>query len=206
MRAYLYLILALLSNLVIFAPLQLSLAEELSPKALIEDKITKARNFIVENKGKIAREDLEKTLKDIVYPAFDFKKMSRLSLGNHWKKGTKEEQKKFVTLFSELLGENYIDTVIDGIDKYEVTFEKERVRGKKAIVKTLIIQDDNITVDYRLYNKKGKWQVYDVIIENIGLVSNYRNEFAGIIRKESFAGLIKQTQEKIDRRREKKED
>lgn len=135
-------------------------------------------------------------LREVINPRFDFEEMSKRSLGTYWKEITPEQQKDFVHVFSDLLARTYlskIETVQEGM----VKFDSEKVDFPRAMVKTIVkYKGDNFPLDYKLLNQDGNWKVYDVIIENIGLVANYRNEFAGIIRKESFDGLMKKLREK----------
>ena len=135
-------------------------------------------------------------LRQVINPRFNFEEMSKRSLGTYWKEITPEQQKDFVTTFSDLLARTYlskIETVQEGM----VKFDGEKVDFPRALVKTIVkYKGDNFPLDYKLLNQDGSWKVYDVIIENIGLVANYRNEFAGIIRKESFEGLMKRLRDK----------
>jgi phospholipid transport system substrate-binding protein len=80
-----------------------------------------------------------------------------------------------------------------------VKVESENVEPPKAVVKTIVIsKGDTFPIDYKLIQKEGgSWQVYDVVIENIGLVANYRNEFSGIIRKDNFSGLMEKLRAKV---------
>ena len=87
---------------------------------------------------------------------------------------------------------NYVE------NKYLHLTNLQNKLGKvKAVVKTSITsRGDTFPLDYKLTNASGKWRVYDVVIENIGLVANYRNEFAGIIRKDKLSGLIQRLKDK----------
>ncbi|MBX7136344.1 MAG: ABC transporter substrate-binding protein [Oligoflexia bacterium] len=135
-------------------------------------------------------------LRAIITPRFDFQEMARLSLGTNWTVVSPEEQTDFVKVFSDLLAKTYLDR-IENIRKETVKVNTEKVIDQKAIVKTLVThKGETFPIDYKLVHKGEQWKVYDVVIENIGLVTNYRNEFAGIIRKEQFAGLMKRLREK----------
>ena len=124
--------------------------------------------------------------------------MSRRSLGPNWNDISAEEQSEFTEVFSELLARTYlskIETVKPGM----VKVESESVDPPKAVVKTVVLsKGDSFPIDYKLMvGSNGKWQVYDVVIENIGLVANYRNEFSGIIRKDKFSGLMERLRAKL---------
>lgn len=135
-------------------------------------------------------------LRQVIEPRFDFEEMSARSLGANWNQITAEERREFVRLFSDLLADTYLNR-IENIRDDTVSLEGERVMLPNAIVRTMVTyKNDRFPIDYRLIARDGKWQVYDVVIENIGLVANYRNEFAGIIRKEKMAGLLRRLREK----------
>lgn len=143
------------------------------------------------------KDERRSKLREIINPRFDFEEMARRSLGANWKEATEEQQKEFVHIFSDLLARTYlskIETVKPGM----VKVDSESVEFPRAIVKTSVTnKGDTFPIDYKLMNNDGaNWKVYDVVIENIGLVSNYRNEFAGIIRKEKFDGLMTRLREK----------
>lgn len=137
-------------------------------------------------------------LRELINPKFNFAEMSKRSLGANWNDLSSNEQAEFTEVFSELLARTYlskIETVKPGM----VKVESEQVENPRAIVKTVVIsKGDSFPIDYKLMNSNSSWQVYDVVIENIGLVANYRNEFSGIIRKERFSGLMERLRKKIE--------
>lgn len=135
-------------------------------------------------------------LRTIINPRFDFEEMAKRAVGAHWGEASATEQGEFVRVFSDLLATTYlakIETVRQGM----VKIDSEEVQQGKAIVKTTVQnKGETFPIHYRLLEEEGEWKVYDVIIENVGLVVTYRNEFAGIIRKEKMAGLIQRLKEK----------
>jgi len=138
-------------------------------------------------------------LREVINPRFDFPEMAQRCLGSNWPGRTPEEQQEFVRIFSDVLAKTYL-AKIELIQRNTAKIDKEDVDFPKALVKTTIThKGDKFPLDYKLLNKEGHWRVYDVVIENIGLVANYRNEFAGIIRRDGFPGLLKQLKEKNDR-------
>lgn len=135
-------------------------------------------------------------LREVLNKCFDFAEMSKRSLGTNWKEITPAEQEEFVRVFSDLLARTYLSK-IETIKAGMVRFDGEKVELPRATVKTRVEdKGDFFPIDYKLLIEDGRWQVYDVVIENIGLVANYRNEFSGIIRREAFAGLIKRLRDK----------
>jgi phospholipid transport system substrate-binding protein len=80
-----------------------------------------------------------------------------------------------------------------------VKVDSEQVESPRAVVKTTVTsKGDTFPIDYKMSLTSNGWQVYDVVIENIGLVANYRNEFSGVIRKEKFDGLMTKLRKKIE--------
>lgn len=146
-----------------------------------------------------------KLLEQTVSNRFDFEEMSLRALGAPWKQLSDEEKKEFVALFRTLL----INTYREQIETYSgdgVQYLNERVEkaGDKeyAEVRTKIFLSDKseLRLDYKLINKdKTNWRVYDVVIQDIGLISNYQKQFTKIIRASSYQGLVDQLRAKSDK-------
>jgi phospholipid transport system substrate-binding protein len=142
--------------------------------------------------------EVDATLRKILAPVFDFSEMARSSLGSNWNKGTPEQQKEFVDLFSERLAKTYLKRIKDNVKDADYHLLKETVDGEHGMVQTTVIdKGDKIRIDYRMIHKEGSWRVYDVVIESVGLVTNFRNEFGTIVRKEGFDGLLKRLRDKV---------
>jgi phospholipid transport system substrate-binding protein len=166
---------------------------------MIQGIVDKVKKVVTEEGGSLSPEKLDDRLLTIIKPAFDFNEMSRRSLGANWNKANKEEKDEFIELFSELLAKNYLKQIRDNAKDSEFTIISTSEEGIRSLVQSKIkTPKEEIKIDYRLYNKKGDWKVYDVVIENIGLVSNYRSEFSGIVRRDGMQGLIKQLRSKIN--------
>jgi phospholipid transport system substrate-binding protein len=175
-----------------------AVADESSPKAEIEKTINDIIKTVASTPDASVSPIRRQKLRELINPKFNFAEMSKRSLGPNWNEISPEEQKEFTEVFSELLARTYlskIETVKPGM----VKVESENVEPPKAVVKTTVIsKGDTFPIDYKLMQKDGgQWQVYDVVIENIGLVANYRNEFSGIIRKDKFSGLMEKLRAKI---------
>ncbi|PLX48972.1 MAG: toluene tolerance protein Ttg2 [Desulfobulbaceae bacterium] len=130
---------------------------------------------------------------------FDFAEMARLSLAKAWNERNEAERERFVSLFKELLKNTYVErlkTYSDG--SYEVIFDKVLVRGKKALVSSMVMQQGReIAASYKMYQRGNEWFVYDVVIEGVSLVSNYRSQFAGVIQQEGYEALVRRLEEKV---------
>ena len=129
---------------------------------------------------------------------FDHQEMAKRSLGRHWNQRTPAEQKQFVDLFASLL-ENSYASKIESYNNEKVVYIRESIDGDFAEVKSKIVnhKQDEFTVDYRLLKQSGnKWMVYDIVIEGVSLVSNYRTQFNKIISANGYPELIKRLQAK----------
>jgi len=128
---------------------------------------------------------------------FDFIAMSRFILGPNWKNATEEERKRFVDIFTQILEATYIGRIEAYTDE-KVRYVGEDLRKDKARVETMVVSASaEIPVDYSLYEAKEGWRVYDVSVEGVSLVRNYRDTYKTIIRKDGMAGLLEQMAEKL---------
>ncbi|PKL51595.1 MAG: organic solvent tolerance ABC transporter substrate-binding protein [Nitrospira bacterium HGW-Nitrospira-1] len=143
------------------------------------------------------RHERSSKIRAAIEKRFDFEEMAKRSLALHWKNRTPREQEEFVSLFSDLLE----DTYIKKIERYEdekVNYTDERTDGSYAVVRTKIItaKEIEIPVDYKIFKKGQKWEIYDIVIEGVSLVNNYRTQFNQIIRSGSYEELIKKLRKK----------
>lgn len=127
---------------------------------------------------------------------FDFEAMSRGTLAQNWKKAAPEERTRFVGLFSKLLENTYMGRIEAYTDE-QVRYETEQVKGKRAVVGTVIVANVDIPVDYKLRRKGGEWLVYDVVIEGVSLVRNYRSSYGEIVHRDGMAGLLSKMEAKL---------
>ncbi|MBU0674900.1 MAG: ABC transporter substrate-binding protein [Proteobacteria bacterium] len=130
---------------------------------------------------------------------FDFREMSMRTLGKVWDEKSEEQRGVFQKLFADLLKNNYIGR-IEGYSNEEISYHKVIMdkTGSRAMVFTSVIKNTReISINYKLILKGHDWRVYDVEIEGVSLVKNYRSEFSRIISKEDYAGLIKRMEEKV---------
>jgi len=136
-------------------------------------------------------------LRKVIYARFDFEKMSQLSLARHWRDRTPAERQTFVRLFSRLLEDTYVGK-IEAYNDEKVRYVKEQIRGNKAQIDTVVLSDTiEIPIDYRMYAAAdGQWRVYDMVVEGVSLVANYRSQFSRMLESDSFESLIRQLEEK----------
>lgn len=134
----------------------------------------------------------------IVGEIFDYRIFSMRTLGQNWRKLTPAQQNEFVQLYSELLRKTYMERV-QSYSNETVRFDSEvQLDPTKSEVRTAILTSSGeIPLFYRLYNKDGTWRVYDVLVEGISLVKNYRSQFNDIIRKGSAEELLQKLRDKV---------
>jgi phospholipid transport system substrate-binding protein len=139
----------------------------------------------------------EKNIREIVTKRFDFEEMAKRSLALNWNKRTPEEKKEFVALFSDLLENTYVKK-IERYENEKVVYLDEKITGQYAVVRTKIVkpQEAEVPVEYRIFKKADKWEVYDIIVEGVSLVNNYRSQFSQIIRSGSYEELVKKLKSK----------
>jgi len=140
------------------------------------------------------RERIRRTVDEMC----DWEEMSRRSLGRHWAQRSEQEKKEFVHLFGQLLERTYIDKV-EGYSGEKVNYVGERIDGDYAEVDVKVVTKKNteIPVMYKLKTRDQKWWVYDMVIEGVSLVNNYRTQFSDILAKSSYEGLVKKLKEKV---------
>lgn len=136
-------------------------------------------------------------LRQVIFPKFDFAEMAKRSLGGNWQRRTPEEQQEFVKLFRELVENSYIDN-IDSYNGEKVNIVGEKQEKDFAQVNTKIVNNkgEEFSVDYRLLPSGADWKIYDVVIENISIVNNYRSQFNRVIAKSSFEDLLQKLRQK----------
>jgi phospholipid transport system substrate-binding protein len=132
--------------------------------------------------GEANKEAKEQKIESIANQMFDYVALSRLTLGRSWRDFNKEQQKEFVSLYRAILKKAYMDKILAYTDE-KVVFDKDMMLAEnKAEVQTRIItKSADIPISYRMYLKDGQWRVYDVIVEGISLVQNYRTQFREIL-------------------------
>ena len=137
-------------------------------------------------------------LREVVFPLFNFPEMARRSLGYHWRRLSPVERQEFVTLFTNLLERSYAGK-IDLYDGEIVIFIGEAVEDNYARVDTKIIskRGEEYSIDYKLLRTNGDWRIYDVVVEHISLVNNYRSQFNRVIANSSYENLIKKINIKL---------
>ncbi|HMK76514.1 MAG TPA: ABC transporter substrate-binding protein [Thermodesulfobacteriota bacterium] len=144
-------------------------------------------------------EEREKLIRQAVDERFDWEEMARRSLAIHWATRTAEERKEFVRLFADLVERTYMKKVEDYSGE-KVLYEGETKEGDYASVRVKIVtkRGEDIPVEYHLKKEGNDWFIYDVSIEGVGLINNYRVQFHSIISQSSYENLVKRLREKVE--------
>lgn len=149
-------------------------------------------------KGPSKDQERKRLIRQATNERFDWEEMARRSLGRHWVQRTTEEKKEFVSLFSGLVERTYMNKVEDYSGE-KVQYAGEAREDDYAVVKVNIMTQKNqdIPIEYRLQKEGNEWLVYDVSIEGVSLVNNYRTQFNSIIQQSSYENLVKRLKAKI---------
>ena len=136
-------------------------------------------------------------VRKIAEDVFDYPDTAQRALGPHWNARTPQERQEFTQLFADLLDRAYIGK-IDLYQGEKVRYAGETAEGDQATVKTRIVtkKGSEVPVDYRMHLKNGRWLVYDVIIEGVSLISNYRTQFNKVVQTESYPALVQKLKAK----------
>lgn len=174
-------------------------AQAVTPREEIQSSVEKVLTILKDPnlKPESKRQERIAQLRQVIFPKFDFTEMARRSLGADWQKRTPEQQKEFVKLFTELIEASYVSN-LDSYNGEKVAFTGDKQDGEYAQVDTKITSNkgDDSPVSYKLRQNDGSWKIYDVVIENISIVNNYRSQFSRVIARSSFDDLLRQMKEK----------
>jgi phospholipid transport system substrate-binding protein len=144
-------------------------------------------------------EDRRQRLEKVVAARFDYPEMSRRSLGVQWNQLSDKDKQEFVDLFRTLLTNTYADKV-ETYSGEGVQYLNERTEKEYAEVRTKVLSGKTeIPMDYRLLHKDNDWRVYDVVVDGVSLVNNYRGQFTKILHTSSYPGLVDQLRKKSDK-------
>ncbi len=171
-----------------------------APTVQMKQTIDDILGILKNNELKISEKTKERraAIRKIIGYRFNFEEMAKRSLALHWRGRSDEERKDFVALFSDLIENSYIEK-IETYENEQIHYIDEMVDSKYAVVKTKVVTKENveIPIDYKLSQKGDMWLVYDVVIEGVSLVNNYRTQFNKIIRTSSYEELVKKMTNKL---------
>jgi len=180
---------------------QTAAAEATGPLQALQTPIDKVMAILKNPAFKEApQEDIQyREIRNIIDSVFDFNLIAVRSVGRYWKNFTEEEKQVFTDAFAELLSRNYIQKIQGEFKNESVVYlEEQALSADKYLVQTKIIRESvDVPVDYAMWRENNTWKIYDVNVEGVSLVKNYRTQFNKILMKESPAQLIERIKNKI---------
>jgi phospholipid transport system substrate-binding protein len=150
-------------------------------------------------KGEVRAADRHRAVRQIADEIFDFEETARRAMAQHWRSLTPAQRREFVDAFSDLLERAYMSK-IELYSGEKIQYPGERVEGDVASVATRIItkKGTEVPIDYRMLKRGDRWRIYDVSIEGVSLVANYRTQFNTIIRTSSYDELIGKMRSRVE--------
>ena len=151
-------------------------------------------------KSESGKEIKKKEIQAIADKMFDFTKLSKRTLALNWRIFTPEQQMEFVSLFKDLLAATYADRIM-AYNNEKVVFTKEVTLTENTVEvrSTVFRRSQEIPIDYMMMQENGSWLVFDVVIEGVSLVNNYRSQFREILSNKPPASLIEMLRKKVGR-------
>lgn len=168
-----------------------------SPTDEVKKTVDEVVRIVADKELKKNEAKRRQALKKSISKIFDYTEMAKRSLGKHWNARSAAEKKQFAELFATLLENSYAGK-IESYNNEKIIYLKETVESDHAEIKSKVITSsrDEYTIDYRIFKQNDKWMVYDVVIEGVSLVSNYRSQFNKIITANGYDKLVKKLQSK----------
>jgi len=170
-----------------------------SPLETIQTQVDRALEVLRDPalKAESAKGAKEKKIWAILDGVFDNTELSKRTLAQNWKRFSPDQQKEFIGLFGKLLGGVYMDRIIAYKDEKVVFGKVTNLSDKTAEVQSEVVRSSNpIPIHYRMILENGEWKVYDVVIEGVSLVQNYRTQFREILTNNPPEHLLKMLREK----------
>jgi phospholipid transport system substrate-binding protein len=159
-----------------------------TPTEQIQQTIQQVLKLV--NGSSVGAEERRQLLRETLMPRFDWPEMAKHALGKHWDSAAGRQQ-EFVVAFAEFVGRSYFSTINSYKDE-KILFVHEALQQSRAQVDTKIVakKGEVTSVNYRLHRVEDEWKIYDVVIEDISLVDNYRSQFNRILSTGSFDDLL----------------
>jgi len=168
------------------------------PTEQIKEKTDEIKNILNDPAFQDKKEERKELITHIIDGMVDWQEATKRALGLHWRKRSPQEREEFISLFKDLLKRMYRDK-LELYSGEQIVFETEKIDGDYAVVKTKIINEKggaDISVDFRLLKNGERWLTYDLSIEGISVLNNYRVQFDEIIQSSSYEDLVKKMKNK----------
>ncbi len=170
-------------------------AETVSPKARVQETVDAVLQVLRDSAKSADAKKIE--IREIIGKRFDFRAMSQSTLARNWKSASPQEQTRFVQLYTKLLEDTYL-VMVEEYTNETVDYRNETIRKEKygQVDTAILASDKEIPVIYKTRLKDGDWYIYDVVIEGVSLISNYRSSYQEIAKREGMSGLLAKLEEK----------
>ena len=170
-------------------------ADERTPEQIVEETSTELLKVINEQSERIKNEQgyVNQVINDLILPVIDLQSMGKLILGKHWKKASEEQRSQFINEFKAMLIRTYAKSVADyGHAKVTVFPPQGEQKGKRHRVKSHLDLGSGtpLQVDYVFRRKEGSWKVFDLVVDGLSLIKNFRTSFSQEISETSLDALI----------------
>jgi phospholipid transport system substrate-binding protein len=176
-----------------------------SPIVEIKSTVDQAIQILTDPqlRGESKKQERRKRLRHAIFVRFDFQEMAQRALGAHWQRRTPEEQREFIKVFSDLLEQTYVDK-IESYNNEKFIYGNERIDGPYAEVssKMRTSKGEEFTINYKLHRVGEDWKVYDLVIENVSLMNNYRSQFNRILTNSTYDELVSRIKAKVSDKRD----
>ena len=184
----------ILSSLFIFLMAASSFAIP-APQGQVEQMVNSILSVL--QRTDLSAEEKKAQVSGQVQEYLSMKSMARRTLGTYWDGATEEQRQRFSDLFVQVLEGTYLNRIGE-YSTGTVKYLKQRVKGNKAIIDTQIVADElEIPVQYKMIYSDERWQVFDLVIEGVSLIKNYRSSYGEIIRRKGYDGLLQLMAEKV---------
>ena len=171
-----------------------------APLESVEGRVNEVLNVLRDHsfKGASGEKAKKAKIRAISEKMFNYNELSRRTLARNWRKFSPEQQKEFIELYKSILEDAYVDKIISYTDE-KVVFKKEIPLSEKTaeVQTTIVTKKADIPINYRVILRNGAWGVYDVVIEGVSLVSNYRTQFREILANKSPDALLETLRKKV---------
>lgn len=184
----------------IFVLIRSSAAYALSPTQEIKSTVAQVVDIVTDPglHGKAHQAQQLKLLKATIFSRFDFREMAKSSMGTYWRHLTLGQQNQFVSLFTDLLVKTYTGDV-ESFNKDKFIYTNERLQGSYAEVDSKVVRanGDEIMLAYQLHLSNNDWKIYDLAVDHVSLVNNYRSQFDDVINRYSYGELLRRLKNKV---------
>jgi len=185
-----------------------ALAYSVGPMDALQGPIDEVINILKDPQyqSDTQKEEQREKISSVIRKIFDFTKISQLALGKYRKKFKPRELEAFTDYFSRLLEKTYLNKIQAEYQNEKVNYLSQKIgsgkKSDKALVKTIVTRENvEIPVEYKMWLNNDAWWVYDIKVEGVSLVKNYRNQFQKILLNKSPAHLIEQVKNKVEKKK-----